>query len=315
MMSMKFAESDIRKFAFLDDHLSYGMLPDSDRVFQVTVGEIKRRLKTPMEESKLAALQISMNAKKSGGDLVLLLSGGTDSHCMCQSFVNAKLDFSCVIFRFDDGKNDYDIKYAIDYCKKMNLNYSIKNVCAYNFFESGEVEYYQIKYKCASPQLALLLFCIDNVSGIPVMAGNPIYPFVNHSGEVRLHPPNEVEFSFLRYFLVNQRLGVSHFFLYSPELIHSFLQLEKYNFQDFTAIQTDQLRSYKGLHDFKTSVYRGGGFNFETRPQKYTGFEGLKKEFQRNYLWGECVPTFDNLYRYLNYTFWPPAKSNQICFH
>ena len=74
------------------------------------------------EENTLAAEMIADLAAQYGLKLELLLSGGLDSIVMVDVFRQAGIDFTPVTWRFTNGKNEHDIKYARQYCEKYNLH-------------------------------------------------------------------------------------------------------------------------------------------------------------------------------------------------
>lgn len=56
---------------------------------------------------------------------VLGLSGGIDSEFCAEIFYKLNIPFRVISLRLFDGLNNFDINYAIDYCKKRNINHTI----------------------------------------------------------------------------------------------------------------------------------------------------------------------------------------------
>lgn len=88
---------------------------------------------------------------------ILYLSGGVDSEIVALSFMEAGVKFYPIIFSWIDNEgvnlNDFDTKYAVDFCEKNDLKpvYCVLNV--EQFWQGLEILEYADKYLCSSPQI------------------------------------------------------------------------------------------------------------------------------------------------------------------
>lgn len=59
------------------------------------------------------------------GEYVITMSGGIDSELVAETFYQLNIPFRVLIQRLFKGANDYDIMYAVKYCKKRSIPYKI----------------------------------------------------------------------------------------------------------------------------------------------------------------------------------------------
>lgn len=99
----------------------------------------------------------------------ILLSGGLDSICVCESFRQEDISFTAYTYRINDGLNDHDVKYAVEYTKKYNIPHIIIDLDVIDFWKSEGIKDYVSITKNPSPQLATHCLMIDRVSGFIIM--------------------------------------------------------------------------------------------------------------------------------------------------
>lgn len=230
-------------------------------------------IQRPVVEAVNAAKLI---ADKSTQKILIPLSGGIDSETTALSFLKAGIAFTPIILKFENNMNDYDIIYAIEFCKTHKLNYKIISIDLDWFFSKDYHLEYAEKYFCRSPQLALMIWLIENTDGHIIFSYNPL-PIIKNGTKLRICAPPMQYHCFDHYFSKNSRPGIGLFHLYTYELMISFFKLKLYK---------ECLLSPRFLQTFswdnyivKSELYRDGGFDLTARPTKWTGFEKY-----RNYL-------------------------------
>ncbi len=125
-------------------------------------------LVTPYEEKEILPVDQSpqVNFKQALIDRALRLknrknflyySGGVDSEVVLLAFLEAKVDFTPVIFVWENNKmealNCHDVQYALKFCARHNLHPVIRTLNVERFWNSDEIVEMAHKYNQSSPQL------------------------------------------------------------------------------------------------------------------------------------------------------------------
>lgn len=260
---------------------------DPESTLLVKIGKPKRTLLSPLEEAKLAAREI---AEKFPGPLWIPLSGGVDSEAVALSFRQAQVPFQVVICKFNENLNSHDIRYAIEFCEQQGLPYLLMPFDIVKFYESGLHFSLARPHRCRSPQFTVMFEMVRRLqSGTVIFPWQPPNVFFHDDGRAYLGFPEDHFLTYLRFLDNEQRPGVPFFFLYTPELIFSFLQqptLKK-------ILAGEKLNQSE--YAIKCQTYREGGFDINSRPKKFTGFELVKKYLQQKYKATNYI--YDQLYR------------------
>lgn len=242
-------------------------------VFLTRLGLCRRLPETPLSEAARAARLI--HEQNPTEKISLCLSGGVDSEAMARAFLHAGIPFEPYVFRFKDGFNDFDIADALSFCAAQGLTPNILDIDAISYFESGRHWNEAERYQCNSPQLCLHIHLLEQVPGCAVLSWNP--PNLE-KGDRGIGLPQFKYWSYHRYFEARGRAGVPFFFLYTPELVYSFLRLPALQ----RALRTTSPgASTHSAYEFKCEAYRQGGFAIENRADKYTGFEKLRRHYDQ----------------------------------
>lgn len=275
-----------------DQHLFYkfvgpnaGYHPDNSIL--TFLGKSERPAESGFVEAQRAAALVAENMP---GPLWLWLSGGVDSEAMAQAFIAKKIPFKVAIGRYNKGLNDFDIIWAIEFCKKQNLPYEMIDLDLDHFYESGRHGHLADLYRCRSPQFTAHFEMMMQVDGTSLMPWQPPKATPQLNRYVTLGFPDDHYFSYARFLTVEKKPGAPYFFLYTPTLISSFLQTEAMR----TVLRDGRLSGSE--YDLKMKVYEQAGFKLQRRPEKWTGFEKVKQHFAERYQSDRSV--FDRLYRY-----------------
>ena len=92
------------------------------RGVNVTIPEYKRRSSSLLNDMKNLVTRFHKIYK---GEYVITMSGGIDSELVAETFYQLNIPFKVLIQRLFKGANDYDIMYAVKYCKERSIPYKI----------------------------------------------------------------------------------------------------------------------------------------------------------------------------------------------
>ena len=284
------------------------------------LAQINARPKGPVgsafQEAVKAAGIIGQSAVFLKQPLVLCMSGGIDSEATALSFLCSGVPFRVVIMRFKEALNDFDIGPALAFCKKQKIRHEIFELSPEAFFESGKYLEYGKKYRCQSPQLALHLYLLDHIEGLPVLCWQA--PEILYSSEQKsLGLPGDLHTVFSRYFKANKRPGIPFFFLYTPELYAAFFHTP---FVQTLIWFGERGAKVTNFYEHKCMAYIQGGFPVRPRAHPYTGFEKLRELYDKKE--GKSFGTaFDDRFRKPLEKMNPLPKKHyqfvpdEICFH
>ena len=239
--------------------------------------------KNYQDACKEAAHIAKYQAEKSNLELTLLMSGGVDSEAMAHVFLNAGVKFTPVIIEMNNGLNDYDIKYALDFCRNTNLTPKIYHFNVYQFLDNKEHFTYGLKYRARYVELQMIFRMLDNHPEIfPVLPAN--IPFVVSSNNVTGFNLLIDQFhSLYRYLYLNSRPGIENFFYYTAE---------QYSAAISSPVYASFLSGKSMDYYDKVSVYNYFGMPVLPKPRKYAGWEKVKymftkKKHEETNIWDE----------------------------
>ena len=132
----------------------FGWRTNSHESFQVFVGAVDQdtyRTSNWREELRKTAASV---LQEYGRDLVLFLSGGTDSEIVLRNFLEIGFKPRCVLLKFLDGYNSEDANEAAELARCLDVKLEIINVDIKEFYRSGEI--YEISNELQCSQIAYL---------------------------------------------------------------------------------------------------------------------------------------------------------------
>jgi hypothetical protein len=293
------------------EHFNAGFLHNQSLVdyipngrFFLQVGQCARSPETPIVEAARAAQRIACATHE---PIWLCMSGGVDSECMALAFIKANVPFRVAIQQFNDGLNEHDIHQAIEFCERMLLPYEVFPLDVVSFYLEDHYLEYALNYRCSSPQLCTHLHLIEQLRGYVVLGGNIVKTHVNRAGRVVLCFPSDLYFCYDRYFKNMSRSGTGLFLMSTPELIYAFFRLPR--MQDLI-FQRGEMQGRSMDYPTKCQLYRDGGFDVVDRADKFTGFEEVKKYFQKYF--GEDERSYDRHFRIPLQELYPPPRENLV---
>lgn len=235
-----------------------------------------------------------------GPKLALCFSGGVDSQCMIQCFIEAGIPFDVFALKFKDDLNKQDIDHAIKYCKTFNIKLNIIEIDVLRFLSRHNFEY-GMKYLSASPHFNVhyKMFDILREQGYDsVVTGGNTFLFSDKKNYF-LPNYNRNTMNFINYSNISGFKCQGNFLGYYPKLAWAISLLTPHvsnyiGHQSF--LNQDERKYWEQLRYLqKIRGYHRAGFKIIPQNQKYTGFELVKKhlELKTGDGW-----TFEKLYRH-----------------
>jgi len=216
------------------------------------------------------------------GKLYLMYSGGVDSEYILNLFISLGIDVIPVIIKLNPFYNDYDVKYAFDFCESKKLKPIIVDLDFDHFVSSGRIVDIAEEFKIGAYQLPSTFACLDQLDGTVVMGSHgPPHMTLDHSNNTWLVDEIEPLHTVLQYFKKNKIYGCPYFLVHTPEQYLSFLQ-----HPIMKNLADHRFPGKLGNNSTKGLVYNDiSGFDL-IRRQKYTGYENIEnsKIFQHENL-------------------------------
>jgi hypothetical protein len=241
-MELKFNYTENNHFKWGFGDSGWYNEPAPGKKFRIHLGSCTRPVESFRNECIRAAKLIANKATK---PIIVGLSGGSDSQMVCLSMIEAGIPFSVIIARLHDTDNNivnaHDIKTAYAFCEKYNVAYQNFDLDLDNYYKTtGKkyAEYYgftdtRVIVQCAVMDYVGKDYCYIMAGGDPLLSVyNPSFtPEQNTDtipriikefdliGPVWWQTPQPI----MRHMMEMGYEGTSKFFLYTPELIVSYL--------------------------------------------------------------------------------------------
>lgn len=257
-----------------------------------------------LDEGSLRSYRIKaaeLTAELIGNKIALCISGGVDSQCMLQSFIEAKIDVDVYVLRFNNNLNVHDFNHAKLYCDKNNINLNVIEIDVLRFLSISNYEYAE-KYKSISPHFNVhyKLFNIlqeKNYDGVVAGGNTPL--FTTHENTWGTNYSRSIV-NYMRYSDISGFKCQGNFLSFYPKLTWavSLLTPPVYDYINLKGdISIKKQRQYwEDLRYLqKTRGYKRAGYDIIPQEQKYTGFELVKKHLEEKTGDGW---TFERLYRH-----------------
>lgn len=227
-------DSRIPKMNFThNNHLKYHINQDLwgyrtsslDR-YQVSVGAIDSHRYTAGDYETELRRTAQLVRNDLGSDLILLLSGGTDSEIVAHNFVNTGFRPRCVTVRFCNDYNITDVAEAARIANSLNLSHEIIDFDVQDFLWSGEAEEFGCSIQCTQITYIMCYKIISQLQTAAVMGGEALLtrrvaPDVSHW--YWTFRENE-DASAIRFSVKYNLPLVNEWFSYTPELLLHYLQ-------------------------------------------------------------------------------------------
>lgn len=203
----------------------YGKRETGLEKYQVTLGAID-----PAEYKKTSWRQelrrtADLVLKDFGKDLVVFLSGGTDSEIVVRNFLEIGVKPRCAIIRFKDQYNDYDVKSAEELCRELDIDLIYLDFDVKDFYYSGQAAELATEIQCCQITYLTVYENIRKLSAPAIMGGELFLSKKierNNTFWYYVFRENE-DASAMRFSNHYQIPLVNEWFSYTPEMVLHFL--------------------------------------------------------------------------------------------
>lgn len=220
-------------------------------------------------------------AETLGNKPALMLSGGVDSQAMVQCFLEANLNFDIFTFVFNEDLNKQDSNYARFFCKMNDIKHIEYPFDVVNFLQNENYNI-GIKYKSVSPHFNAhfkMAELLQSMGYTGICCGGFTPTLLNEKWGTNF------SYNPCYYVNIHDILGIpfqGNFLSYTPELAWTIsLLTEKMTLEN---VSDPALRVYKKnmkkRYNTKIEGYNKHGLNVFSQPEKFTGFELIKKYYE-----------------------------------
>jgi hypothetical protein len=255
----------------------YGWRTNSIEPYTVSVGKADMdhyRSSSYSEELRRTADLVRQDL---GNDLVLFLSGGTDSEIVLRNFLSIGVKPKCYTIRFVGGFNSGDVAEAFDLANTLDVDLEAIDFDVKDFYFSGEAEEFGNLLQCTQVTYLMVYYCVRKL-GLPAVMGGELLMKRNintdpYSWYYCLRENEDC--SAMRFSQLYGIPLVNEWFSYTPELMLYWLEhediqglvAEKFNYKLSSVSSKNSLlrklqpdiRVRKKTHGFEALL----GFNYE----------------------------------------------------
>ena len=238
------------------------------RTFSVLFNELSKQYDNYFVESCRAAKEV-YDLKQ--GKVYMLYSGGVDSEYALSIFLSLGMDITPVIINLNPNYNDFDIKYATDFCNRKNITPLIINLDFDQFVKSGK--FLEVSKICRSEifHRAATAYGAGQLDGTVLLGDGEPYIKKNSNDDWNIEI-YEHDYAVWNYFVAKGIYGTTHFNRYTPEMLLSFFADER-----MVDLSNNIVPGKLSSNSSKFIIYnRHCDFNLEQRP-KYHGYEKIEK--------------------------------------
>ena len=283
----------------LNDHFRWGWnnewfnAPQAGGTFQVEIGSCQRGHETfRIETIRATKLIVDQFSKP----VLVGLSGGSDSQVACLALRELKCPFTPVIMKLVSPQgevfNQFDIDGGFEFCLKYNLKPIIETLDLERFYKTRGVEL-AAEHCLSGPQVIAQLYLVDKfkdthafimAGGDLIMAKNWHWREQDYDPVINVFGPTPIQ----QHLIKHNIEGCTKFFMYTPELIASYLDNEIV--RGFLAAQKSIYAAYTTMLGGRHWTKWWLCFNYFIKPmlyvkewpellqrKKYTGFEAIEK--------------------------------------
>jgi len=230
----------------------------SGETWHVNIDPPTRTVKTYFEETLEAVEYVYANKT---GKFQVLFSGGLDSQYVCEVLLRLGMEFETIIIELksNDGipYNEYDYKWAYEFCDKKNITPTIYDLDFDKFIHSGKHLEMAESVSCCSPVVPTILHVASQLDGFTLLGNDP--PYLRFEKDKNIWVLEELQYihSLLRYYKKFNLNGCPYILEYTPEMMLSFL-LDP----SIVKLCTGGLPGKLGTNSTKSDVFnRGSNFN------------------------------------------------------
>jgi len=219
----------------------FGFRENSIEPFCVNVGSIDHNRYTRSNYADELRRTARLLYTDLGKDLVLFLSGGTDSEICARNFVEIGKKPDCIMIRFKDDYNLPDVIEAVAICDELGLKLTFIDFDVKDFFYSGKAASISEQIQCTQLTYLMVYSCILDIGRAAIMGGEALLSnniSKDSSSWYYTFRENE-DASAMRFSEKFKIPFVNEYFSYTPELLLYYLENT-----DIQALTSD-IKNYK----------------------------------------------------------------------
>lgn len=246
------------------NHLGFSW-SGKDRSFQLRWQACEYQPTSFKEECLRAARLIAASTQKK---IAVLMSGGIDCEIIARSFLELKIPFEAISYRFKSG-SDHDIRHAVAFCKTHEIPHVIIDFDEASFAEN-EIFNMAESFQCPDPYPLFEIARFKKAAPyFPIFGnGDPTLRFNKDQGGAYLSESGS-DYVVWQWQQQSAQQGCYNFFKYTPELFASFLldPVTKTWVEKAASLDFDEF-------SWKYYLYKKHWPDLEKR-QKWSGYERM----------------------------------------
>lgn len=251
-----------------------------DQKYQENFSPVSRTPQSFQNESIRTAEMIANSTNK---PIALMMSGGGDSEAIARFFKQASIPFKAFTFRYNDGKNDHDIKYAIKWCENNQVENTLIDIDLDKIMKSNWAQETGnslfIMYNYLLPYMWIIEY-VANKGYLPIYGNGHLFELYKTKNGDWFCYYSEAWSTIFRYSILNGFEVNTNFHIYTPEQYLAFLNcplIKKYtngNHYEQLCIDTPKKDICYQMSNIKQLFFKSLFPDYEMR-SKFTGFENI----------------------------------------
>jgi len=231
-----------------------------------------------------------------GKDLIVFLSGGTDSEIVARNFLEIGFKPKCVTIKFKDNYNSPDVLEAIDLAKHLNLDLDVIEFDVKEFYRSGEAESFSKEIDCTQITYLMVYYHIKKLGFPAVMGGEQMLrKSVSKKGVYWYHCFRENEDASAMRFSEKFKIPlVNEWFSYTPEMMLYYL--EDYQIQELVNSSNHKVASVSSKNAILKELFPEIRSRIKTHGfERLLGFNGEVYNKFKHHTIKKLVPSLDGI--------------------
>jgi hypothetical protein len=198
----------------------------------------------------------------------VLYSGGLDSELVLLSCLRRSIPVKAITLIIKVNNmiaNTHDLYYAEKFCREHNVEQTILELDALDFYNSGKYYDYVAPYYITEPHIATHMWLIEQCSHFPVIGGD--WPWVQMHKDHQILSPFKLEFASYERFMQDKGIhGIGNMISYSLESSHKMIELHVENYKGKETIAPFKQRMYSKIEPTIEPRLKSHGWELSKQP-------------------------------------------------
>jgi len=256
---------------------AYGYRNNGMEKFNVSLGGVDKDYYRRSNYANELRRTADLVYKDLGKDLIVFLSGGTDSEIVLRNFLDIGIKPKCAVIKFKDDYNAPDVAEAIAIARELSVDLEILDFDVKEFFRSGEATELGESIQCSQITYITVYKNILRMGQPAIMGGEALLTRgVGNVSEWYYTFRENEDGSAIRFSNIYNIPLVNEWFSYTPELLLYYLEddeiqkliSEKYNYK-LSSVSTKNAVLRRLYPNIRPKIKTHGferllAFNFET---------------------------------------------------